>query len=272
MQDFNHKTFFIMKKQIFILAFMAIAVLQFWGCSKDGGIFGNIKGSGNIIPIDYDFSDFDKVDVSDAFELKLIESDTFFVQITIDDNLAQYVRVDDQNGWLNIGMANGNYNTDHIKAEVHMPLITDLTGSGATAIDMYNFTDTTDFNLDLSGASVYSGSFVANICNIRLSGASVVNISVPCTELYMDASGASVVNMNGSCSDFYLEGSGASVFNLGNFITNNSTIGLSGASQATIHVLDHLNAILSGASVLKYYGNPTMGNISITGASVLTQL
>jgi len=262
-----------MKKQIFVLAILAIAVLQFWGCSEDGGIFGNIKGSGNIISIDYNYSDFERVDVSNAFELKLIESDTFFVQVTIDDNLAQYVRVDDQNGWLSIGMENGHsYNTDHLKAEVHMPFITDLTGSGATAIEMHNFSDTTDFNLELSGASVYSGSYAANICNIRLSGASVISISMPCTDLYMDISGASVVNMNGNCSDFYLDGSGASVLNMGNFITSKSVIDLSGASEATIHVLDHLDVELSGASILKYYGDPTLGNIDISGASVLTKL
>jgi hypothetical protein len=262
-----------MKKQILILAGLAIAVLQFWGCGKDGGIFGNIRGSGNIIPVNFNYSDFERVDVSDAFELTLIESDTFFVQVTIDDNLAKYVQVTDNNGWLNIGMASGHgYNTDHQKAEVHMPFITDLNGSGATAIDMQPFADTVDFNLDLSGASVYSGSFAANICNIRLSGASVMNVSMNCTELYMDVSGASVVNMYGSCTDFYLDGSGASVFTLGNFITNNSVIELSGASDATIHVLDHLDAKLSGASVLKYYGDPVMGNISITGASVIMKL
>jgi hypothetical protein len=262
-----------MKKQILILAALAFAVFQFWGCTKDGGIFGIIKGSGNIVTVEYNYDNFTKIDVSDAFELKVMESDTFYVKLMIDDNLARYAKVQNNGGWLYIGMVDGHsYNNSHLKAEVHMPLINELEGSGASAITLFSFTDTTDFRLDLSGASVFSGMMAASTCEVKLSGASVINITGTCNDFYLDASGASVVSMNGSCTDLYIDASGASVLDMGNFISNTANIKFSGATEGTIHVLDHLDAILSGASVLKYYGNPTMGNISITGASVITKL
>jgi len=262
-----------MKKQILILAVFAIAVIQFWGCSKDGGIFGNIKGSGNIVEIDYNYSDFEKVDVSDAFELTVIESDTFFVQIRIDDNLAQYVKVQNSDGWLSIGMIDGHsYNRAHLKAEVYMPKIIELEGSGASVITSNSYNDSTDFRLELSGASVYTGTMAANNYEVMLSGASVINISGSCENFYIDASGASIANVNGTCSNQYIDASGASVFSMGNFNSIVAIIELSGASDVTINVSEHLDAKLSGASVLKYYGDPFLGNISITGASVLTKL
>ncbi len=243
-----------MKRQILILAMLAIAVLQFWGCDKEGNIFGSIKGSGNIMDVDYSFSDFTRIDASDAFELTVTESDSFFVEIRIDDNLVEYLDVYKSGEWLVISMESGHsYNSAHLKAEVHMPVITHLKGSGASAIEMQNFNDTTDFNLDLSGASVFSANLNVDNCEVQLSGASVINI-------------------NGTCSNLYLGASGASVLNLGNFITNTMDINLSGASDATIHVLDHLDAVLSGASVLRYYGDPTLGNINVSGASIITKL
>lgn len=262
-----------MKKQIFILASLAIAVLQFWGCTKDGNIFGTIKGTGNIVSIEYNYDDFEKIDISDAFELNVIESDSFYVKVMIDDNLQRYVKVQSSGGWLAIGMIDGNsYNSAHLKAEVHMPVFTELEGSGATATTLQSFTDSTDLKIDLSGASVFSGVMAANICEIQLSGASVININGTCSNFYLDASGASVLSAAGSCTDLYMEASGASVIDMGGFVAHTVGVDFSGASEGTINVTDHLDAKLSGASILQYYGNPILGNIDISGASVLTKL
>ena len=44
---------------------------------------------------------------------------------------------------------------------------------------------------------------------------------------------------------------------------------LSGASEATINVKRKLDSVLSGASRLYFQGNPTIGDISISGASTI---
>jgi hypothetical protein len=153
-----------------------------------------------------------------------------------------------------------------------MPEIFELHGSGATAISLQSFSDTTDFKLDLSGASVFNGSITADNCEILLSGASVVDVNGICTDFYLDASGASVIKFVGSGADAYLHGSGACYLDMGSFITNKVSADFSGATDGTINVSDHLDAKLSGASILKYYGDPVLGNIDISGASVLTKL
>ncbi len=243
-----------MKKQILILAALAIVVVQFWGCEEDDRIFGSIKGSGDIVNVDYSFNDFIRIDASYAFELTVKQADSFYIRVRIDDNLVEYLDVFKTGEWLVISMESGHsYNNAHLKAEVHLPDISRLKGSGASAIEMQSFSDMSDFSLDLSGASVFSGIVEAGNCEIQLSGASVINV-------------------NGTCTDLYLDASGASVLNLGNFVANTVDINLSGASNATIHVLDHLDVVLSGASVLRYYGDPALGNINISGASSITKL
>jgi hypothetical protein len=262
-----------MKKQISILAAIVFVAVQFWGCSNDGGISGSIKGSGNIVEIEYNYDDFEKIIVSDAFELSVLQSDTFYIKLMVDDNLANYVNIFSNGGWLVIGMVDGhNYNNALLKAEVYMPILVELEGSGASVVTSGSFNDSTDFRLELSGASVFTGTMAANSYEVILSGASVVNISGTCENFYIDASGASIANVNGTCSNQNIDASGASVFNMGNFSSIVAIIELSGAADATISVSEHLDAILKGASVLKYYGDPFLGDISIDGASVLTKL
>jgi hypothetical protein len=66
----------------------------------------------------------------------------------------------------------------HLNADGHLPYVNNLFGSGAPAIEMQSFLDMTDFNFDLSGASVFSGILEVGNCEISLSGASIVNINV----------------------------------------------------------------------------------------------
>jgi len=245
-----------MKKQVIMLVVMAIAVTQFWGCDESS-VFSHIKGSGNVVDVQYSFEDFNRIEVNNAFKIAIVKSDTFSVVVYVDDNIVNYLEVRRSGNWLIIDLESGhNYNNLNLTAEVHMPTIENLNGSGAISVSMNGFSTETnldDFEIELSGASVLSGNFDVDNCDIRLSGASVVNI-------------------NGSCSNLFLEASGASELNMGNFVTGSAYFVLSGASNGTINVTDHLDVTLSGASVLRYYGNPEIGNLNITGASSLIKL
>jgi hypothetical protein len=243
-----------MKKQILFLALLVLSVLQFCGCDKDDNSSGTIQGSGNYIDVTYSYSGFKRIDVSDAMTLNIHEADSFYVQITVDDNLSKYLDVYTSGNWLVISMEDGrNYKFNSIKAEVYMPDITDLTGSGASMSSMNGFDALTDLNLILSGASIFGGMIGAVNWNVELSGAS---------EIYV----------GGFATNLSIYGSGASVINIGSFEANNANVNLSGASADTINVLDHLDAKLSGASILNYYGDPTLGDIELSRGSTITKL
>lgn len=235
---------------------MAFAVLQFWGCDEDS-IYSRIKGSGNIIDVDYAFNDFERLDVSHAFDVTVTQAEEFEVVLFVDDNIVNYLEVRRSGDWLIVRLEdNHNYNNVNLRAEIKMPYIEEIKGSGATVVSMSGFLssgDPYDFKLSLSGASVFSGNVNAGDCDIHLSG-------------------ASVINMNGNCTDLYLESSGACELNMGNFVAASAYFILTGASDGTVHVTEHLDANLSGASVLRYYGDPEIGNLITTGASSLIKL
>lgn len=245
-----------MKKQIIILIVMAFAAFQFWGCEGDS-IFSRVHGSGDVVDVSYSFDNFDRLDLSQAFDVTVVKSDTFDVVLFVDENIVPYLDVNHSGNWLNIGLEDGhNYNNVTLKAEIRMPDIQEIRGSGATVISISGFSgeeNPSDISVDLSGASVFSGTLYANDCDIQLSG-------------------ASVLNLNGGCMDLYLESSGASELNMGNFVAESAYFILSGASDGTVHVTQHLDAKLSGASVLRYHGDPEIGNLETSGASMLIKL
>ena len=87
----------------------------------------------------------------------------------------------------------------------------------------------------------------------------------------VDLSGASTFNAAGSANDLVSVVSGASNLYLSDLPVNNANMNLSGASHAQINVNGRLDAVLSGASSLKYSGSPTLGNINTSGASTVSR-
>jgi hypothetical protein len=54
---------------------------------------------------------------------------------------------------------------------------------------------------------------------------------------------------------------------MGNFTVDNAFVDLSGASRASLDIEGRLDVDLSGASLLEYKGNPSLGEIDLSGAS-----
>jgi len=55
------------------------------------GCGGMMIGSGDLATEEFNFSDFTRVEVGSAFEVEIVQSDSYRVSITADDNLFDYI-------------------------------------------------------------------------------------------------------------------------------------------------------------------------------------
>ena len=218
------------------------------GCQ--GGV---IKGSGNLETETFNFSDFTRVDIGNAFETEIAQSGSYNVNITADDNLLEYIRVSKE-------------------GKVTMPELRGVELSGATRGTVSGFSSTENLDIGVSGASSLNlVDIPAGDARIDVSGASKVTGDITAGDADLDISGASTVQLEGSASDIVAEASGASRVKLAGFTVSNADVTLGGASTGTVNLDGRLDADLSGASKLSYIGEPTMGNINTSGASTLSK-
>ncbi len=241
-----------MKKAI-IIAAVVVAVAVISTVLILEGWPGGLVGSGNLETETYAFTDFNKVEISSAFEFEIEQSSSYSIEITVDDNIMEYVRVSQDGQTLKIGLRPATWiGPATLKASVTMPELNGLDISGASRGTVSDFISTEDLDIMVSGASRVTGDIVAG------------NVD-------FDISGASTVQLEGSASDMDANVSGASSLKLDDFIVNNADVDFSGASSGTINLNGRLDADLSGASRLWYIGEPTMGNIDTSGASSLSK-
>ena len=216
----------------------------------------------------YDNTGFSRIEIGDAFELEVTATDTYSIQIEASEGILDRIKVTQNGDKLEIGMDNPFFHTYRSpRVKITMPELKGLYLSGASEGNVSGFKSATNFELTLSGASeldmnMETGAFISEI-----SGASEVSGYLKATSGNIDLSGASSIDLNGSGGDIRLEASGASDLNLANFTVNNADIKFSGASDGSLDVYGILDADLGGSSTLEYSGNPTLGNIEITGGS-----
>ncbi len=214
-----------------------------------------ITGSGHAVTRTYDLAGFRSVDVSSAFQLDVSRGDTFAVSVTADDNVFDDILVERDGATLRIGMRNGTtlIGTTTLGAKVTMPELDALTASGASRATMSGFTSIGTVDLTASGASTVSG----DVAGAKLS---------------VDVSGASRVDLSGHADAASLKGSGASRITLGDCTLQHATVELSGATSADVTVSGAIDRVdLSGASRLLYGGGASLGSVSTTGASTISQ-
>ncbi|MBS1760016.1 MAG: DUF2807 domain-containing protein [Bacteroidetes bacterium] len=107
---------------------------------------------------------------------------------------------------------------------------------------------------------------------IHLSGASDAKGKIEANKLTVELSGASDIKLSGSANELNLKSSGASDFKNYEFVTDNCSVSLSGASDVRVTVNKELNVSASGASDVYFKGNGVVNKIKTSGASSIKRV
>ena len=219
-------------RSILILLVAALSILGLLiGC--DDGITINFNGTGTAGSGDpetmvYDFSGFTRVQVSPAFKVEIVQSGSYSVEVTTDDNLIDTLDVTVSGDELRIGLEPGGNSYKFLEAAITMPALYAVELTAATQCEITGFDSSHDFAAVLSGASRLDGDIAAGNAEF-------------------DVSSASSVDLGGSAGDVIIDASGASNVDLGGFPVNDADVSLSGASRATVNMDGILDADFGGA-------------------------
>jgi hypothetical protein len=227
----------------------AAAVLGLLGLVTGGcGVLGE-EGSGVLVTRRIQVpSGIERVEIGDAFRSTIRIGPTVpSGEITIDDNLLDRLRVEVDGDTITIDLE-GRVRDATLRADI-----------GLVGLRL----------LGVSGAShVRVEGQVADDLTVEASGASEIEIgSVDLDELFLNVSGASQVSIEGAAGHLRAEVSGASRIALFAVKAEEAEVDVSGASDAELTVLDRLEARASGASSVRYRGDPDRVISDESGAS-----
>ena len=103
------------------LALAAIFLASMACTAPFGFTFGNegprTRGSGNEVTISPEISGFDRLDIGHTFEVDIIQSQTYSLVVTVDDNIEQYLVIDDSGGTLTLNLEDNRSYTNKTKID-----------------------------------------------------------------------------------------------------------------------------------------------------------
>lgn len=221
-----------MNHSILSLIGTAIAILGLQsGCHVNINLGGEtLVGSGVSITETRETEPFTGFSVGGAIKVEATIGETQAVEVSGDDNIVPLVTTEVSGGVLKI-------QTEHNgRLKTEQPLLVKIV---ATELD----------NVEISGA-----------CEVDVDGLSGSGFDA-------EVSGASTLTLSGSCERLSADVSGASTLHGEALQANEATVNASGASSVRVKASESIRGEASGASSVKYSGDPQNVKLESSGAS-----
>jgi hypothetical protein len=240
-------TTIIMKQKhtaLYAIALLAL-LLSLASCSLTREDIGPYQGDTQI----YSLANFDRLDMGSAFTITVQQGPVFSITAEGDrrnlDDLDVYTR----NGTLYARYRTSRRREYETAFTITMPTLRGVAFSGASRSTVTGFSNLSDLDIDLSGAS--TGKF-----------------TVQATRMNLNLSGASNLQLNGTGNSLSAVVTGASLLQAFTYPVSEADLEASGASKVNVSVAAKLTANASGASSIRYRGTPVVQQ-HVSGASTI---
>jgi hypothetical protein len=212
--------------------------------------------SGEITKEQKSFTGYNTIDVSDGFTVYVNFSETEEkIEIETNENLHKYIIVENVSNRLVIKLQ------DHIDIEGDAILNVYVTAKGVTG-----------FSASDASRIILPDSLTANDINVNLSDASIFTGTLKTRNLKATLSDASRINLTGHADSCIFSASDASVIKDFVFETGYLNIKLSDASNACLSVINEMDIEVSDASSFYYKGTGLINRLKVSDASVIKKM
>ncbi len=211
-----------------------------------------VHGSGHQVSEDRKVEDFKKIDISGGYKVTLKQDSSMAISITADDNLLKYIKTEVSGSRLRIYSKKNLCMSGNVIVTVGVRNLEEIKASGAVEV-------------------ASDGKLKTGDLRIKLSGATKIDMDLNADHVTTSASGATEVRLKGQATSHDIDMSGVGHVYAFDFVVSKCDIETSGAGHSEVNVLNSLSVHSSGASEVRYKGNPSVSN-SKSGASSLEKV
>jgi hypothetical protein len=230
---------------------VALTALLFASCNHSINI-KSITGSGNVTTENRTVtSDFTSIEVSNAIDLIIEQSDKTEIIVEADDNLQKSITTKVENGVLIVACDYNSFiNIESKKVTVKMPVIEALRASSASSINSVN---------TLKGVNI----------SLRTSSAAAMNLNITSDNIDCKSSSGSSISIEGMALSLKTTASSGSDINANDLLANEVNAVASSGATINVHPIVSLKAKASSGSNINYNTTPkTVEKRTSSGASI----
>lgn len=234
------------RKVVVLVSFLLPAILALTACNAA------VRGSGNLVSESREVSGFDRIDLSAAGDVIIVQGEGETLTIETDDNVMEHVEAVVRGGTLNLGFKPGYSLIDPTRLTFTVG-VDDLRGlevSGSGDVEMEQLV-TDRLAIDVSGSG-----------NIRIG-------NLAADRMTMGISGSGDVDLAGEVASQNIDISGSGEYQAGDLASESIKIDVSGSGTATLWATESLDSSVSGSGTISYYGRPAVNSSSSGSGEII---
>jgi hypothetical protein len=223
-------------------SFLCLSLLFLGGC--DEGKY--IEGNGKIVSEVRKSPPFNNININGNYTVILSKGSKEAIEVQADENLMDFIQSKVENETLII------FDKNRIKSKKTLRI----------------FISFNNINLIKTGGApniIIQAPLITDHLILMMNGAGTMDLKVIAKTLNLELSGTGIINLEGEVEKNTIDISGAGNLDAYKLISKDCDVNLSGIGGAQIHVLNQLNASLSGVGGINYKGNPAKVKRSVAG-------
>jgi hypothetical protein len=229
-----------MKKSILLL--MSVCVMILGSTSLQAQKWQKVRGEGPAVKQDRDGGKFNEIHTHGSFNVEITDGATNSVKVEAQQNLQQYIEVENRGGELHIRNKEGyNIQPDgEITIYVTAPSLKGIYLAGSGNVKSTN---------QLNGSDVFE---------IKSAGSGNVTIDIETASLKTSIAGSGNVTLKGKTSDLEGKIAGSGNIRAKDLQSANTSVQISGSGNAEVVATQKLNTNIAGSGDVKYWGNASV--------------
>jgi len=205
--------------------------------------------SGNVR--NFNYSNFNHISIGGPYHVQIKQGTNYQVQVRAESNELDRMGIEQNGSELSITYEDKSINLFNDRK----PILIQITAPDIKKIDLSGA-----IKADVNGIT-------GNDLDVSLTGATKAAFNVRTQNLKADIAGASASRFVGTTDVFNVNAAGACSIEAGELRANRVDIDASGMTVAKVYASAELHAEASGASQIKYKGNPGNTRVNANGAS-----
>lgn len=233
-----------------------------------GGRNTTVKGSNTLVTKKMKAPAFEAITASRGVEVVIGITDE--IVITANDNVMEYVVVEEKNGTLKISISEA-VNIRNMNVKVQVPntgKIASLTASSGAEIRTRSAIKTKTMEIRLSSGASMDAAMKADACTIRLSSGTALQAAVDFGTCDIRLSSGSAAELSGKSATFTADLSSGSSLEAFGLVAKTCNVEVSSGASAEVTCTEKLTAQASSGASVEYKGDCSVEKRASSGGSV----
>ncbi|MDX1461524.1 MAG: head GIN domain-containing protein [Marinirhabdus sp.] len=211
-----------------------------------------VKGSGNVTETTFITQAYDNVKVVGSLSVNLISGTEGNLTIKADDNLHEYVEIENNGGVLKIKLRKGISYTSKNDILVTVP-----------------FTDLSEVSLTGSGDVTSNSTLRGSNLTLNVTGSGDMNLNIEGDTVDAKVTGSGDMVLSGTANNLEVKVTGSGDFEGFTLSAKNTEAYISGSGDAEVTANEGLKARVHGSGDIRYKGNPGMSDTKVMGSGTI---